>query len=96
MIEISLDGLSKRQQVLAEIIWNIDEWDQVQTFINSLSKRDRIDCEGIIEMMRLSLVEQYADEMRKDGLIKDQYKQANDVIGKIRSRKWKKSPEPFG
>ena len=87
MIEISLDGLSKRQQVLAEIIWNIDEWDQVQTFINSLSKRDRIDCEGIIEMMRLSLVEQYADEMRKDGLIKDQYKQANDVIGKIRSRK---------
>jgi hypothetical protein len=87
MIEISLDGLSKRQQILAEIIWNIDEWDQVQTFINSLSKRDRIDCEGIIEMMRLSLVEQYADEMRKDGLIKDQYKQANDVIGKIRSRK---------
>ena len=87
MIEISLDGLSKRQKILAEIIWNIDEWDQVQTFINSLSKRDRIDCEGIIEMMRLSLVEQYADEMRKDGLIKDQYKQANDVIGKIRSRK---------
>ena len=87
MIEISLDGLSKRQQILAEIIWNIDEWDQVQTFINSLSKRDRIDCEGIIEMMRMSLVEQYADEMRKDGLIKDQYKQANDVIGKIRSRK---------
>ena len=87
MIEISLDGLSKRQQILAEIIWNIDEWDQVQTFINSLSKRDRIDCEGIIEMMRISLVEQYADEMRRDGLIKDQYKQANDVIGKIRSRK---------
>ena len=54
MIEISLDGLSKRQQILAEIIWNIDEWDQVQTFINSLSKRDRIDCEGIIEMMRIS------------------------------------------
>ena len=87
MIEISLDGLTKRQKILAEIIWNIDDWNQVEMFMKSLPKRDRIDCEGIIEMMRLSLVEQYADEMRKDGLIKDQYKQANDVIGKIRSRK---------
>lgn len=87
MIEISLDGLTKRQKILAEIIWNIDDWNQVEIFMKSLPKRDRIDCEGIIEMMRMSLVEQYAAAMKEDGYIEDEFEQAKALIGKIRSRK---------
>ena len=64
MLEIELTGLNRRQKILADIIWNIEEWDQVEIFINSLPKRDRIDCEGIIEMMRMSIVEQIADELK--------------------------------
>ena len=75
MIEIELNGLTKRQKVLADTIWNIDEWDQVQAFIDSLPKRDRIDCEGILEMMRMSLVEQYAEALKADGVITDEFKE---------------------
>ncbi len=81
MIEII--GLTKRQKILADILWNIDEWDQVQVFVNSLPRRDRIDCEGILEMMRMSLVEQYAEAVNP----KNQYKDAKEVIGKIRGLK---------
>jgi hypothetical protein len=66
MSPIEITGLNKRQQILADIIWGIDDWPQVEIFINSLSKRDRIDCEGIIEMMRMFLVEQYAEAMKRN------------------------------
>jgi hypothetical protein len=80
MIEIY--GLTKRQKILADILWNIDEWDQVQVFVNSLPRRDRIDCEGILEMMRMSLVEQYTAER----VIADEFKEAKELINKV-SRK---------
>lgn len=82
MLEIELTGLNKRQKVLADIIWNIEEWDQVEIFINSLPKRDKIDCEGIIEMMRMQLVEAYAEGM---GL--RNYPEANDLITKVKRKK---------
>ena len=84
MSPIEITGLNKRQQILADIIWGIDDWPAVETFINSLSKRDKIDCEGIIEMMRTSLVEQYADAMKKEGLIKDEYADAKRLIEKVK------------
>jgi hypothetical protein len=49
-----------------------------------LSKRDKIDCEGIIEMMRMCLVEQYAEAMKKEGLIKDEYADAKRLIEKVK------------
>jgi hypothetical protein len=84
MNDIVITGLNRRQKILAEIIWNIEEWDQVEIFMKSLPKRDRIDCEGIIEMMRMSLVEQYAEAMKKDGLIKDEYADAKRLIEKVK------------
>lgn len=81
MLEIELTGLTNRQKILADIIWNIDEWDQVEIFMNSLPKRDRIDCEGIIEMMRMQLVEAYAEDM---GL--RNYPEANDLIKKVKNK----------
>jgi len=63
MNDIVITGLNKRQKILADIIWNIEEWDQVEIFMKSLPKRDRIDCEGIVEMMRMQLVEAYAEGM---------------------------------
>lgn len=85
-MQIEINGLTKRQKVLADIIWNIDEWDQVQVFINSLPLRDRIDCEGILEVMRMSLVEQYAEALKADGFITDEFKEAKELIGKVASK----------
>ena len=59
MNEIKIDGLNQRQQVLADIMWAIEEWSDVERFIATLPKRERIECEGIVEMMRIELIESY-------------------------------------
>lgn len=63
MVEITLEGLTPRQKVLADIMWSIDEWTDVEKFINTLPKREKAECEGIVEMMRMELVESYRKEM---------------------------------
>ena len=80
--EIKLTGLNKRQRVLADIMWAIEDWDDVEKFIATLPKRERIECEGIVEMMRMELVEGYRTGM---GLANTQ--EANKVIDQFRLTK---------
>jgi hypothetical protein len=79
MSEIRLEGLNRRQQVLADIMWSIEEWSDVERFIATLPARERIECEGIIEMMRLELVEQYRASQELENTT-----EADRVIDKIR------------
>ncbi len=79
MIEIKLNGLNARQKVLADIIWSIEEWPDVERFINALPKREQAECEGIIEMMRMELVESYRQEMGISNT-----PEADDVISRFR------------
>jgi hypothetical protein len=79
MNEIRIDGLNQRQQVLADIMWSIEEWDDVEKFISTLPKRERIECEGIVEMMKMELVESY----RKDQDVENTVEAAR-LIDKIR------------
>ena len=81
-VEIKLAGLNARQKVLADIMWSIEEWTDVEQFIATLPKRERIECEGIVEMMRLELVESY----RKGMGITDT-PEANRVIDRFRLTK---------
>ena len=85
MIEIT--GLSKRQKVLADILWTFNEWEEVERFMNTLPKRDRIDCEGIVELMRLALVEQHSQQLKEEGLLEDSTNEANEVINRIRNKR---------
>ena len=80
--EIKLTGLNKRQRVLADIMWAIEEWDDVERFIATLPKRERIECEGIVEMMKMELVEGY-----RTGMGLDNTQEANVVIDKFRLTK---------
>jgi hypothetical protein len=82
MEEIVLTGLNKRQRVLADIMWSIEEWDDVERFIATLPKRERIECEGIVELMKLELVEGY-----RKGMGLDNTQEANVVIDKFRLTK---------
>jgi len=79
MSEIKLDGLTQRQRVLADIMWSIEEWNDVERFIATLPKRERIECEGIVEMMRMELVEQYRKGMDIETTV-----EADKLIDKIR------------
>lgn len=81
-VEIKLDGLNKRQRVLADIMWAIEEWDDVERFIATLPQRERIECEGIVEMMKMELVEGY-----RTGMGLDNTQEANVVIDQFRLTK---------
>ena len=79
MPEIKLDGLNQRQRVLADIMWSLEEWNDVERFVATLPKRERIECEGIIEMMRMELVESYRKGMDIENTV-----DAARLIDKIR------------
>jgi hypothetical protein len=79
MPEIKLDGLNQRQRVLADIMWAIPEWNDVERFIATLPKRERIECEGIVEMMRMELVESYRKGMNVETTV-----EASKLIDMIR------------
>jgi DNA-binding transcriptional regulator PaaX len=85
-VEIKLTGLNARQKVLADIMWAIEEWDDVERFIATLPKRERIECEGIVEMMKMELVETYRKGMAEDGMLPDNL-EAKRVIDKFRLTK---------
>ena len=82
-VEIKLEGLNARQKVLADIMWSIEEWDDVERFIATLPKREKIECEGILEMMKMEVVESYRKGMAEDGMLPDNL-EAKKVIDKIR------------
>jgi hypothetical protein len=50
-VEIKLAGLNARQKVLADIMWSIEEWTDVEQFIATLPKRERAECESIVDLM---------------------------------------------
>jgi len=81
-VEIKLEGLNARQKVLADIMWELEEYEEVERFMATLPKRERIECEGIIEMMKLELVESY-----RKGMNIENTQEADRVIAKLRLTK---------
>jgi len=78
MSEIRLDGLTPRQQMLADIMWSIEEWADVEKFIATLPARERIECQGIVEMMRIELIESYQKSLDTENT-----SEATEVITRI-------------
>jgi hypothetical protein len=77
MVEFELQGLNARQKFLADIMWQLEEYDQVQAFIATLPDREACEAESIIEMMRMAVVEQCYDGIQNIDA-------AKSVIDKIR------------
>jgi hypothetical protein len=77
MVEFELTGLNARQQVLADIMWQLEEYEQVEAFIATLPDREACECQTIIEMMRMAVVEQCYDGIQN-------LDAANSVLDKIR------------
>jgi len=79
MMDITIDGLTAKQKVLADIIWQFDDFVDVKQFMDTLPVIERRECEAIVELMKLATLEQLYDG------IKDNH-EANMVIDKISKR----------
>ena len=95
MVEIELRGLNARQKVLADILWSIEEWSDVERFIATLPKREKAECQSIVDMMKMELVESYRKSIAEDGIIINTLEdymsasklEADKVIAKMRLTK---------
>jgi hypothetical protein len=60
-VEFTIEGLSPKQMALADIMWGLDGFDEVQAFIKTLPKREQTECHTIIELMKMAMIEQCYD-----------------------------------
>jgi hypothetical protein len=58
---ITIEGLSKKQRALADIMWAMNGREQVEAFIKALHPKDRKDAETVIEMMILASIDECED-----------------------------------
>lgn len=62
MIEFTLEGLTPRQMVLADIIWACEDKPEVDRFIKSLpTQAFRNEAKSIVDLMKMAAVEQCYD-----------------------------------
>jgi len=47
---ITISNLTPKQKLLLDVMWNIENIDQVNEFINSLPKMDRIDAQSLLKI----------------------------------------------
>ena len=59
---ISIHGLSKRQHKLAQLLWSVQDVEQHMQLIKSLEGRDRIDAQGLTEIMIQEFLWETLDE----------------------------------
>ena len=78
MVEFELQGLNARQQVLADMLWACEEYTDVERLLKAMPKRESQECESILEMMKMAVVEQCYQG------IKQEYKEAQKLIDKIK------------
>ena len=78
MVEITLAGLNRQQQQLADLIWACASKDQVDSLIRALpNKALKAQAQSIVELMLMATLEQLYDGI-------NDMAEANAVLDKIR------------
>ena len=77
--EITIDGLNDRQRLLADIIWEFDEREDIDRFVKTLPTEElRNEANGILELMVLATIEQLYDGITDT-------KEAKSLLNKIKT-----------
>jgi hypothetical protein len=65
---ISIDGLTTKQKSLLDVMWVIEDWDKLKSFIATLPARDAIDAHSLIQILQMETweTEGCLDQFEKD------------------------------
>ena len=55
MSKIQIAGLNNRQRAIADVLWMMQDREQVEAFIRALHPSMRADAETVVEMMMLAV-----------------------------------------
>ena len=72
---ITIEGLTKRQKKLLQIIWSIDSKEQLFMWVRSLKQSDRDMVSTLLTVISLEVMEDFIDE---------EYTEANEIISKFK------------
>lgn len=67
---IEIQGLSPKQMALADIMWSISSKEDVDAFIATLPRAERIECEIVKEMIMWAFIDQCDNTQEADRVIK--------------------------
>lgn len=54
---IELHGLTEHQVELLDIIWNLDSMPEVEEWIETLSDRDQLECQSLIQLLAIEIMD---------------------------------------
>jgi hypothetical protein len=79
MNDITIQGLTPRQQTLADILWSFDHQDQVDQFISALPEGElQSEAQSIVYLILLAVQESEEDQ--------DSQQIAEDLLNRLRSK----------
>ena len=61
-MNIELHGLSEKQKVFCDMMWAIETMEGVDSFISTLPINDQRTCRNLIELMRLSAIDNSVED----------------------------------
>ena len=76
---MKLEGLTEHQVELLDTMWAIEEWDDVESWMATLSRADRMEAQNLQRLVILEAFEELLDQGK--------YPDANRVIDQFRLTK---------
>jgi hypothetical protein len=76
---MKLDGLTERQVELLDTMWSIEEFSEVETWMATLSRADRMEAQNLQNLVILEAFEEAMEHSK--------YPEANRVIDQFRLTK---------
>lgn len=79
-MEYKIEGLTKKQVAILDIMWAMVDLEQVERFIESLPLHDRTEAQSLMTLVAHEAIEELVDAMGALG-----YPDAQAVIEKVKS-----------
>jgi hypothetical protein len=76
-MEYKIDGLTRKQVALLDIMWTLEDQDSVSNFIRSLPEDDRLQAQSLMTLLIHETLEEFLEGVTE-------FPEAQEVIERIR------------
>ena len=74
---VTIQGVNNRQKEMLDIMWCLDDYEDVEEWKSSLSSQEQQQADLLEELIMLAVVDEMLEE--------DSFKEANEIINKIKN-----------
>lgn len=77
MTLIKINGVNDRQKQMLDVMWSLDDYEDVEEWKSSLSSQEQQQAEVLEQLIMLAVIDEMFEE--------DDFKEANEIINKIKN-----------